>query len=252
MSETTNGGVRIHYEIEGSGPPLVLQHGFSQSSADWRVAGYVEALREHHQVILVDARGHGGSDKPHDGAAYSAAQHAADIVAVLDALGLQRADYWGYSMGGWIGFGMARYAPQRLRALILGGQHAYGRKVAPGLPDGRDPELFFESFFSSIGLNFAALPAEQRKALLTVDTLALAVARQDRPSFEDSLPAMTMPALLYAGTRDGIFAQAEASAKAMPHCTFVALAGLDHSDAFYKATAELVPKVLDFLQQAEA
>src|SRR5512143_3070684 len=114
MSKTMNAGVRIHYEVEGSGPPLVLQHGFSQSLADWRVAGYVEALRDHHQLILVDARGHGGSDKPHDSAAYTTGHHAADIVAVLDALGLQRADYWGYSMGGWIGFGMAKHAPERL------------------------------------------------------------------------------------------------------------------------------------------
>ena len=252
MSETTNAGVRIHYEVEGHGPPLVLQHGFSQSSTDWRIAGYVEALRDHCQVILVDARGHGGSDKPHDGAAYTTEHHAADIVAVLDALAVDRADYWGYSMGGWIGFGMAKHAPDRLRRLILGGQHAYGRTVPKGLPDGRDPELFFKSFFASIGLDFAAQPAAQRKALLALDTLALAAARQDRPSQEGLLPAMTMPALLYAGTKDGVFAQAERSAKAMPHCTFMALPGLDHSDAFYKATTLLVPKVLSFLRELEA
>lgn len=252
MSETTNGGVRIHYEVEGSGPPLVLQHGFSQSIADWRMAGYVKALRDHRQVILVDARGHGSSDKPHDREAYTGAHHAADIVAVLDALGLQRADYWGYSMGGWIGFNLAKYAPERLRAIILGGQHAYGRKVLKDWPDGRDPELFFKFFFSSIGSNFAILPADQRKALLAQDTLALAAARQDRPSLEGSLAAMTMPALLYAGTNDGVFAQAEKSAKAMPNATFVAVPDLNHGDTFYKATGQLVPKVLNFLATLES
>jgi pimeloyl-ACP methyl ester carboxylesterase len=249
MAEIMNAGVRIHYEVEGNGPPLILQHGFSQSLADWRIAGYVAALRDHRRLILVDARGHGNSDKPHEAAAYTVDHYAADIVAVLDALNLERADYWGYSMGGWIGFGMAKHAPERLRALILGRRHAYGRTVPQGLPDGRDPECFFTSFFSSIGLDFAAQPAEQREALLGLDTLALAAARQGRPSLEHLLPTMTIPTLLYAGVADSVFAQVEKSAKAISNCAFVAVPGFDHSDTFYKATIQLVPKVLDFLKR---
>jgi len=248
VSATTNAGIRIHYEVEGEGPPVVLQHGFSQSLADWRAAGYVEALKDHCRLILIDARGHGQSDKPHDRAAYTARHHAADIVAVLDALGLQRADYWGYSMGGWIGFGLAHHAPERLRGLVLGGQHACGRTLRGEQPDGRDPVLFFRSFFARIGLEFDKQPPEVRQALLASDTQALAAAMQDRPSLEGALPAMTMPSLLYAGTKDGVFAQTKKTAKAMPNCTFIALPGLDHSDAFYKATGILVPKVLSFLR----
>jgi pimeloyl-ACP methyl ester carboxylesterase len=60
---------------------------------------------------------------PHDPAAYELPLHVGDIVAVLDALNLRRAPFWGYSMGGWIGFGMAKYAPERVQALIIGGQH---------------------------------------------------------------------------------------------------------------------------------
>jgi pimeloyl-ACP methyl ester carboxylesterase len=59
---------------------------------------------------------------------------------------------------------------------------------------------------------------------------------------------MTMPSLLYAGTKDGVYAQAERTAKAMPNCTFLPLPGLDHSDAFYKTAPTLVPKVLGFLR----
>ena len=56
-------GVRIHYEVEGVGPPLVLQHGFSDSLQTWYELGYVDALKPENRLILVDARGHGASDQ---------------------------------------------------------------------------------------------------------------------------------------------------------------------------------------------
>jgi pimeloyl-ACP methyl ester carboxylesterase len=73
MAFATNSGVRIHYEIEGSGQPLVLHHGSFASGADWGDLGYVDALKREHLLILMDARGHGASDKPHDPAAYDRA-----------------------------------------------------------------------------------------------------------------------------------------------------------------------------------
>ncbi len=56
--------------IEGEGPALVLQHGFTESVVDWYEAGYIEALKPNYRLILIDARGHGSSDKPHDPDAY--------------------------------------------------------------------------------------------------------------------------------------------------------------------------------------
>ena len=70
MPYVSNQGVRIYYEIEGSGPPIVLAHGISGSLEDWREVGWVESLRDRYRLILVDARGHGRSDKPHDPGAY--------------------------------------------------------------------------------------------------------------------------------------------------------------------------------------
>src|ERR1700675_4513302 len=149
MSYAINKGVRIHYEIVENGPPLILQHGFTQSVKDWHRAGYVEALKPHYQMILVDARGHGESDKPHDAAAYTLSSRVNDIVAVMDSIGISRANYWGYSMGGWIGFGMAMEAQARLRAIIIGGQDPYGRKMPPG-PDGSDAREFITLFATGI------------------------------------------------------------------------------------------------------
>jgi pimeloyl-ACP methyl ester carboxylesterase len=66
MPYATNDGVCIHYQEEGSGPPLVLLHGFTLSLEHWRDSGYVTALRDDSRLILMDPRGHGASDKPHD------------------------------------------------------------------------------------------------------------------------------------------------------------------------------------------
>lgn len=111
MPFTNNKGVRIYYNTFGGGPPIVLHHGTSGSGADLIELGYVDAFKADHQIILLDARGHGDSDKSHDPAAYDLSLRASDVVAVLDALGIAEADYFGYSMGGWIGFGVAKYAP---------------------------------------------------------------------------------------------------------------------------------------------
>ena len=61
MSYANNGGVRIHFEVEGEGPALVLQHGFTESVQDWYEAGYVEALKSDYRLILIDARGRGAA-----------------------------------------------------------------------------------------------------------------------------------------------------------------------------------------------
>ena len=84
MPYAMNDGVRIYYEREGSGPPLVLQHGFTRSLEGWRDSGYVDALKDTYDLILVDARGHGRSDKPHDSADYVLDKRVGDILAVMD------------------------------------------------------------------------------------------------------------------------------------------------------------------------
>ncbi len=107
MPYTDNEGTLIHYEVVGNGPPLLLQHGMLWDLEGWERWGYAESLKQEFQLVLVDARGHGGSDKPHTSSAYTLSKHVSDLVAVLDALEIPTAHYWGFSMGGWIGFGMA-------------------------------------------------------------------------------------------------------------------------------------------------
>src|SRR3990172_464286 len=118
-------GVRIHYEVEGQGQPLMLVHGISGALQHWRINGYVDALRGDYRLVLVDARGHGESDKPHNPEAYAFKLMVGDLVAVLDALDISEDHYFGYSMGTLIGFRAPGFAPGRFHSLILGGHSPY-------------------------------------------------------------------------------------------------------------------------------
>src|SRR3954447_11053440 len=98
MPYVTAGDLRIQYEVEGAGEPLVLVHGFTDSLATWYELGYVDVLAPNYKVILVDMLGHGGSDKPHDPDVYGSTAMARHVVAVLDELHVPSAHFFGYSM----------------------------------------------------------------------------------------------------------------------------------------------------------
>jgi 3-oxoadipate enol-lactonase len=110
------GGVRLAYRAWGrpGAPPLVLLHGLGEGAADWD--GIAPAFAPHWRVYAVDLRGHGASDWP---GAYSVELMRADVLAFLDALGLDRVDLVGHSMGGLVACLLARDRPARVRRLIL-------------------------------------------------------------------------------------------------------------------------------------
>ena len=92
MPSTNSDGVRIYYEVLGNaaGPPILLHHGFTGDWRDWQQFGYVDALGQDYRLLLLDARGHGASDKPHDPAAYAMDRRAGDVLAVLDAASVEQ------------------------------------------------------------------------------------------------------------------------------------------------------------------
>jgi hypothetical protein len=148
-------------------------------------------------------------------------------------------------MGGWIGFGLLTQAAARLNKAVLGGVHPYERKVPPFQSDGSDAEQFMRELGKRLGIDFDSLPAEFRKKLLTADCRALAVAQQDRESQEALLSGIRTPCLIYAGDKDGLYAQAQKGASAVPGCRFVTVRGA-HVAAFQNASA-ILPDVLKFL-----
>ena len=154
----------------------------------------MQGLRPDYRLILIDARGHGASDKPHDPDAYVLNRRVADVIAVLDALDIAKALYWGYSMGGWIGFGIVKYAKERAYALVIGGQHPYARRmgslrrmVKRGLAQGSG------AFVAGMEEMFGAESAERKKRLMSADLEAYLALTQDGPSLDDILPTMLMP-----------------------------------------------------------
>ena len=199
---TAPDGIRIHYEVEDSGPPLVLQHGFTDSMATWYERGYVDALKYSYRLILIDARGHHLSDKPHDEAAYGEEMFAADVVAVMDGLKVDRAHYWGYSMGGLIGFALGRYAPSWFSAIIPADASPY--PMPPGTADPMMPML--EQGIPGLKAMFAGhLEPSFEARLQASDMDALIALRRRRvrtAGFEGTLAQMTMRCLLYAGGDD--------------------------------------------------
>ena len=117
MPEIDRDGVNIYYEVHGSGPALLLTHGYSSTSAMWK--SQIEALSKHHRLVLWDMRGHGQSDYPDDPAAYSEALTVADMAALLDAIGAGTAIVGGLSLGGYMSLAFYRAHPDRARALVI-------------------------------------------------------------------------------------------------------------------------------------
>ncbi len=117
MATLTSDGVEIYFEVHGSGPAILLSHGFSATSQMW--TGQIEALAANHTLILWDMRGHGRSAAPDDDAAYSEKQTTADMAALLDHVGVATAVVGGLSLGGYMSLAFYADFAERVDALLI-------------------------------------------------------------------------------------------------------------------------------------
>ncbi len=113
-------GVRIAYDISGTGSPILLLHGGLQSRKVWHDAGYVDRLRHDFMVITVDIRGNGESDKPLAASDYAIEKHCRDVLAVADACRVEQFALWGYSLGGNIARYLAAQSPRVTSFIMIG------------------------------------------------------------------------------------------------------------------------------------
>jgi len=247
MPFVMNDGLRIHYVTIGDGAPLVLHHGTSFSGADWIDLGYVDPLKDGRQLILIDSRGHGESDKPHDPAAYLLSLRASDVTAVLDQLGHRQADFFGYSLGGWVGFGLAKYSPQRINSFVIGGANPN----AETMQFYRDWTINQKTFLAGIDrvVSNVRLPTSTIARWRSNDVEALHASSQDRESVNEALATMTMPCLFFAGELDPRIAPMKDCASRLPNASFFAVPHGDHASTLFMCIDEIVPRVRAFLDR---
>lgn len=151
-------GLRMHVAEAGSGDPVLLLHGFPQHWWEWR--GVIPGLAEHYRVIAPDLRGTGWTDAPWPGA-YTRAQLVADLVALLDSLGLDRVKLVSHDMGSISGFGLCLEHPERVdRHVSLGVPPPYisfDRRMIPAFT-----HLWFQEALAMPGLGSRLMRGKQR------------------------------------------------------------------------------------------
>jgi len=241
---TRSRGYTIGYEDAGAGPAIVLIPGATMSAADWRDAGYVDRLAADHRVVSVDPLGLGLSDKPHDPHAYGWPGVAADVVAVMDACGIDRAVAWGYSRGGGLATAVAAGYPDRVAALII--HDGTPSDLAKGTPPPAYALALAAGDFGPMWAEFALAEADRRHDEDTNDPRALGAlwAGPTRSGRTIDLGRIVMPVLVIEGSDDdpdGAKRCADAlgvGVQAMP--------GLDHLQAFSRIDL-VMPLALGFL-----
>ena len=265
MSYTDNSGIRIHFEAEGNGPPLVLMHGMGGSIQNWYRAGYVERLKETYRLILIDSRGFGDSDRPQEAADYSREAKVSDVCAVLDELNIDRAHYWGYSMGASIGWALGMLRPDRVRSLVLGGYPALPEHPSPGSRarwEGRAKLMLLgmDVYVAGVEMEHGPLPPEQRERLLANNGRAYAaqqLANLDWGVPDEDVRKMSVSALVYSGTEDhehpgfNNHEITKVCAQKAPNATFIAVPGHTHGQTFQDIEF-ILPHALRFLAEMEA
>jgi pimeloyl-ACP methyl ester carboxylesterase len=234
--------VEISFLDEGEGEPIVLVHGFaSNAQVNWVQPGWVATLTQsRRRVIAPDNRGHGASTRLYDPADYHTDRMAADVVALLDHLGLARADLLGYSMGARICAFLASAHPARVRSAVLGG---LGIRLVDGvgLPDSIAAALEAPSLAAVSdpqGRTFRAF-AEQTSGDLAALAACIRGSRQVLSRGEAA--AIRVPVLVAVGTRDPIAGSPHELAALIPGAEALDIPGRDHmlavGDKAFKAGA---------------
>ena len=249
MPKLDRDGVKIYYEVHGSGPVLLLTHGYSSTSAMWQ--GQVAALSKHHKLVLWDMRGHGLSDYPDDPASYSEALTVADMAALLDEVGAESAIVGGLSLGGYMSLAFHRAHPERVRALLI-------IDTGPGFKkdDARDAwntrAHATADRFEREGLAVLQSASRERSSVSHRDASGLARAARGMLTQRDaavmlSLPDIKVPSLIVVGADDTPFlAASDYMAAKIPGAAKVVIPAAGHAVNIDQPQA-FVDAVLPFL-----
>ena len=224
-------GVRIAYEVTGTGPCLLLSHGFGATSGMWR--NNVDALSADHMVVAWDQRGHGQSDAPSDPSRYGHEQCLADMAALLDAVGADRAILVGMSLGGYLSLAFHLAHPSRVAGLVLVDTGPGFRKDAPR-EEWNERARQRADEISRTGTLGPATSVEAREAahrdIQGVAHAARQVLTQADGRVIDSLPSIAVPTLVVVGSNDTAFLPAaDYMARTIPGARKVVIDNAGHA-----------------------
>ncbi len=256
-------GVTLHYEEHGLGPVVVLCHGYNGSHQDWM--HQLPALVARYRVLTTDHRGHGSSEAPSERAAYSIPLFAADVIALTDALGIDKFSLVGHSMGGFIALRIAVDFRHRLRSLVLVDTAA----GAVEMPQQRELRAELERLARSEGMaavfdynashnplalkGYELFPwhrelARRRMTETSVDGYIYAGrAMGRREDLTAALPEIDIPALVIVGAEDEPFRRpSELLAEGIPGARLMVIDGAAHSPT-EECPSEFNRVLIDFL-----
>jgi 3-oxoadipate enol-lactonase len=260
MPKIAVNGTEIYYELHGpeNAPVLVLNNGILMSTASWPLQ--VPAFSQHYRTLVYDCRGQGQSEHPNQ--PYSMEQHADDLMALLKALGIERAHILGISYGGEVAQAFAIYHPQAVRSLIL---VATASEVGPELrlvvrswrdaAASNDPNIVFDvivpwTYSPEFVRNNEAfiLRARGRFGLLDLPSIVRLCDAFDALDFTPHLPEIKVPTAVVFASEDAIKGRryADILRRGIPHAEFHCLAGAGHA-AHYERPEEFNTLVLGFL-----
>ncbi|HEY8948557.1 MAG TPA: alpha/beta fold hydrolase [Rhizomicrobium sp.] len=251
MPTLNRDGVDIYYEVHGSGPVILLSHGYSSTSAMWR--GQVAPLSKEHMLVTWDMRGHGQSDYPEDQTQYSEEHTVADMAAILDAVGADDAIIGGLSLGGYMSLAFHLAHPERTRALLIIDTGPGFKKDEPRNDWNANVERTAQKYAEE-GLGpLNAATAERRTAhhrnARGLELAARGMLAQRDARVIASLPDIKVPSLVVVGSEDKPFLiAADYMAKKIPKAEKVVIEGAGHAANIDKPKT-FNAAVLEFLKK---
>jgi pimeloyl-ACP methyl ester carboxylesterase len=232
MPRFSHGAIEIDFLDEGAGEPVLLVHGFaSTKEINWAFPGWVSTLRRAgRRAIALDNRGHGRSSKLYRPQDYTIAAMASDVRALADHLGVERADFIGYSMGARICAFLAAHDPARVRAAVLGGiglSLVQGRQLGENIAAALEARSLAD-VTDPTGRTFRTF-AEQTRSDLAA--LAACIRGSGDPLPRADMAAIRVPILIAVGTADDVAGPAQPLADIIPGAQVLDIPGRDHMRA---------------------
>lgn len=207
MAYVLRDGVAVYYEVHGSGPAILLSHGFAATGRMW--APQIEMLTRNFKVVLWDLRGHGRTDSPAEPAAYSQAKSLEDMAGILDALGIQKAIIGGHSLGGFLSLAFHAKYPERVAALVLSGAGPGYRKDAPreawnATANGLADEIERDGLEWLRDRGAEGDPTDHKSAAGLINAGRRMLTQTDGAVIE-SLPSISVPTFISVGSQDSSY-----------------------------------------------